>query len=140
MLRRGRWLVALALVAALAACQQAPTPAFRGGPRLSIEPPRLDLGQLPTVTPKEATLTLRNVGDAPLKIEKAYTRVLEGCCPPQPQLKEQVIPPGGKEKVTFRVVMSQDMVGLHRFEMVIESNDAAAPRQTAEIAAEFVQK
>ncbi len=134
------WLVALALLVATAACQQAPTPAFRGGPRLSIEPPSLDLGRLPTATPTEASFTLRNIGDAPLEIERAFTRVVEGCCPPQPQLKNQVIEPGREERMSFRVIMSRDMVGPHRFEVVIESNDAVAPRQTAEITVEFVQE
>lgn len=134
------WLITVALLIATAACQQAPTPTFLGGPRLSIEPPSLELGQLPTATRTEVSFTLRNIGDAPLEIKRAFTRVVEGCCPPQPQLKNQVIKPGGQERMTFRVIMSQDMVGPHRFEVVIESNDAVAPRQTAEITAEFVQE
>jgi hypothetical protein len=132
------WLVAVALLVAVAACQQSPTPAFHGGPRLSLEPSRLDLGQLPTATPVEVAFTLRNIGDSPLQIERAFTRVVEGCCPPQPQLKSRVIKPGGEERMSFRVIMSQDMVGPHRFEVVIVSNDAVAPRLTAEITAEFV--
>ncbi len=134
------WPIVAALLVATAACQQAPTPAFRGGPRLSLEPPRLDLGRLPTATPLEVGFTLRNIGDAPLEIERAFTRVVEGCCPPQPQLKNRVIKPGGEERMSFRVMMSQDMMGPHRFEVVIESNDAQTPRLTTEITAEFVQE
>ncbi len=134
------WLIVAALLVATAACQQAPTPAFRGGPRLIIEPPRLDLGRLPTATPMETGFTLRNIGDASLEIERAFTRVVEGCCPPQPQLKNHVINPGGEERMSFRVIMPRDMVGPHRFEVVIESNDAQTPRLTAEITAEFVQE
>jgi hypothetical protein len=36
--------------------------------------------------------------------------------------------------------MSEGMMGPHVFEVVIESNDAEAPRQTAKIVVEFVQE
>jgi hypothetical protein len=136
-----KWVLgAIALLTIASACQPAPTPVFQGGPRLGIEPIKLDLGRMPTATRSETSFTLCNIGDAPLSINRTFTRVVEGCCPPQPQLKSEVIKPGGQQKMSFSIIMSEGMVGPHVFEVVVESNDVEAPRQTAEIVVEFVQE
>lgn len=135
------WLpVAVLLVTAALACQPSYAPTFRGGARLSVEPARVELGKLPTDTPRDASFVLRNVGDTPLRIERAFTRVVEGCCPTQPQLGDLILPPGGKAEVSLRLAMGPGMVGMHRFEVVIESNDAVAPQAVVEITADFVDK
>jgi hypothetical protein len=52
---------------------------FQGGPRLYFPVASMDLGQVPFNTPVSESFDLRNVGDAPLKIEDVQVKMLEGC-------------------------------------------------------------
>jgi hypothetical protein len=52
---------------------------FQGGPRLYFPVASMDLGQIPLNTPVSDSFDLRNVGDAPLKIEDVEVTMLEGC-------------------------------------------------------------
>ncbi|MCO6453062.1 MAG: DUF1573 domain-containing protein [Caldilineales bacterium] len=50
------------------------------GPRLEVDQTTVDYGQVKFNTPIESVFTLRNVGDAPLKIEQTpEVELVEGC-------------------------------------------------------------
>ncbi|MBI4297260.1 MAG: DUF1573 domain-containing protein [Chloroflexi bacterium] len=132
--------LALALAAFLTGCSSAPEPAFRGGPRLSAEPAAVDFGTVAEGTQVKANFTLTNVGDATLAIEKAATRVVEGCCPPTPQLSSQELAPGKKATLTLEFTMVGDMVGPHRFEVLVYSNDAVSSVATLEVKGTYLSQ
>lgn len=121
----------LVMVVALAACSGSPEkpfqPTFQGGPRLSLDRSTLDFGDVPPGKPLEAAFHLRNVGDGPLLIERAFTRVVEGCCPPQPELETMEIVPGETSALSLSFTMAEGMPGLHLFEVVVFSNDPVEP-------------
>ena len=52
---------------------------FQGGPRLYFPVASMDLGQVPFNTPVSDSFDIRNVGDAPLRIEDVQVTMLEGC-------------------------------------------------------------
>jgi len=52
---------------------------FQGGPRLYFPTASMDLGQVPFMTTVSKSFDLKNVGDAPLKIEDVQVKMLEGC-------------------------------------------------------------
>lgn len=132
--------LALALLLPLAGCSQPPEPAFRGGARLSVEPTSVDFGTVAAGTKVKTAFTLRNVGDAPLSIEKALTRVVEGCCPPQPVLSTSSLSPGKKATLSLEFTMVGDMVGVHLFEVVIYTNDAVSPTTVLEVKGVFLSQ
>lgn len=50
------------------------------GPRLAVDTQEMDLGKVPVEKMVTATFTIRNVGDAPLRIlNEPQVRVVEGC-------------------------------------------------------------
>lgn len=114
----------------LGACPSAPQPQFRGGPRLALEPAAIDFGQLPAGRSAQHQLTLTNIGDAPLLIEQAVPRVVEGCCPPLLEMEGLTLSPGRSRVFSVPIKMPGDMTGPHRFEIQIYSNDAVAPVAT----------
>ena len=52
---------------------------FQGGPRLYLPVETVDLGQVPFHKEVSHAFDLRNVGDAPLKVEDVQVTMLEGC-------------------------------------------------------------
>lgn len=135
---RLRWLVLLIPVLLLAACGPSEAPLFRGGPRLSPEVTSVDLGEVKVGTETQVRFVLRNVGDAPLIIQEAVGRVVEGCCPPPVEVKDKTIPPGGKGTILAVVRMPEDVPIPHRFEIIVRSNDAVEPEARLEIKAVFI--
>lgn len=52
---------------------------FQGGPRLYSPVASMDLGQIPFRQKVSQSFDLRNVGDAPLRIQDVQVKMLEGC-------------------------------------------------------------
>jgi hypothetical protein len=136
------WVAFLLLAALSTACAgKAPfTPSYEGGPRLSFDRRSVDFGEVPAGKKLEATFRMQNVGDEPLVIEKAITRVVEGCCPPQPRLGATRLDPGEKTALSISFTMPEEMVGPHLFEILITSNDPVEPRAKLTVRALYVAR
>jgi len=80
-----RWFIlggALVLLAVIAGVvfswMRPPTPS--GSPRAEIDKSEIDFGDVSFEKPVEAVFTVKNVGDAPLRIlNEPYTELLQGC-------------------------------------------------------------
>jgi len=95
------------------------------GPRIKFDEPTYDFDKMYQEESLTHEYTLRNVGDATLKIEKVLSTC--GCAAALPAERE--IPPDGKGsiKVTFRSGRMRDKVTKHIY---VESNDPVEPRVT----------
>ena len=134
----------LAAVVAVAACSSTATgtaqPTFSGGPRLSFDRQTWDFGEVAPGKPLEAVFRFQNLGDKPLVIEKAYTRVVEGCCPTQPDVEAMKLSPGKESTLAVRFTMQKGMTGPHVFEVLVLSNDQVEPEAKLTIKALFVEE
>ena len=121
----------LFLTMMLAACSISSEPPFQpalqGGPRLSFDRSTWDFAEVPAGKSLEAVFQLKNVGDRPLVIDRAITRVVEGCCPPQPELEATEIPSGKTSTLALQITMAESMTGPHVFEVLVSSNDPVEP-------------
>ncbi len=122
-----------------AAIPAAPREVFQGGARLKAEPLAIDFGTVREWTPVKTVFTLENIGDSPLRIEKAITKVVEGCCPPNPILSSTTISPGKKAVLTLEFTMHDEMAGPHLFQVLVQSNDAVSPKSTLEVKGTFTR-
>lgn len=131
------------VVVALAGCsgnkEEVFQPTFQGGPRLSVDRVVWDFGEVPAGKTLNPVFQLRNLGDRSLVIEKAFTRVVEGCCPTQPELEATKIPPGKSSALALEFTMTKGMTGLHVFEVLVSSNDAVEPEALLTIRALYVK-
>ena len=135
-------ITALVLVAAAACTGGSNTsykPEFRGGARIVFDKDSLDLGDVPPGKTVEAVFKFRNVGDADLVIDNAFTRVVEGCCPSQPEIDVSKLAPGKSGSLTLRMVMGKGMGGPHVFEVQVLSNDLAQPETHLNTKAVFLE-
>jgi hypothetical protein len=56
------------------------TPQVQGGPRLSADKPKIDLGNVKLGQTVQASFEIANTGDQPLRFSEApYIEVVEGC-------------------------------------------------------------
>ncbi len=106
---------------------------------MSIDRSAWDFGEVPAGEYVDAVFQLRNVGDSPLLVEKALTRVVEGCCPVQPELETTEIAPGETSVMTLRFTMGEGMAGPHLFEVLVASNDPIEPEAHVTVKANFVE-
>jgi len=100
----------------------------------------VDFGEVPAGRELKVTFQLQNVGDEPLVIHKAITRVVEGCCPPQPRLGVSRLEPGERTTLSISFSMPEEMVGPHLFEILITSNDPVEPRAKLTVKALYVAR
>src|SRR5512135_3339927 len=112
------WLALLAAIGLLwlAGCQPQ-------GPRVEISPAERDLGQTKQVH-LETSYTVRNSGNAPLKINKVYT----SCDCTKASVDREVIPPG--ETAQLKVTMDPALLNLYgkiRRDIIVETNDPRQP-------------
>ena len=115
-------LALIVLVFTLSACRSEP-------PRIVIEPPFQDLGEVPQ-KPLEVAYTVRNEGGSPLVIEKISTSC--GCT--RAEMEQSTLAPG--EAVTLRVVLDpvEDNLYGDILRMVyIRSNDPENPEAEVEL-------
>lgn len=77
----GLALLALALLATVLARPRSNySPEVTGGPSLRVDRKQVDLGDIRLGTPVEASFTVTNVGDEPLRFaEQPWIEVKEGC-------------------------------------------------------------
>ncbi len=140
---RRRFGSALVLVLAalflLAACDSSEKPAFQGGPRLIVEPASYDFGTVVVGTTIKVDFILKNVGDEPLIIDQAVTKLVDGCCPPQPALETQSLAPGKRTTMTLEFTMGSDMAYPHRFDVRITSNDPVSPVTSVDVKGDYVK-
>ncbi|MBI4234341.1 MAG: DUF1573 domain-containing protein [Chloroflexi bacterium] len=129
--------LALALVA-LTACSNPSGSDRQGAPRLTFDRQLIDFGDMKEGTEVKVLFTLRNEGGKPLVIERAITRVVQGCCPVQPALSNKSISPGKQGTLALNFTMGEGMGGYHVFQVVVSSNDPAQPEAILEVRANFV--
>lgn len=118
-----RWpglLLAVLGLLILAACQPQ-------GPKIEITPAERDLGQTKQIH-LETTYTVRNSGNAPLKISKVST----SCDCTKATIAREVIPPG--ETAELKVTMDPALLNLYgkiRRDIILETNDPRQPKAMA---------
>ncbi len=112
--------LALALLA-LSACRPEP-------PRIVVEPPSQDLGEIPQ-EPLEITYTVRNEGGSPLVIEKLST----SCSCTRAEMDQSALDPG--ESAALRVTLDpgdDNLYGDILRVIYIRSNDPQTPEAEVE--------
>lgn len=110
------------VVILLTACGGAP-------PRVSVEPPAQDLGEVPQQL-LQVSYTVRNLGGSPLRIEKIST----SCECTKATMDQDTIPPGGS--AALRVTLDpieDDLYGNLLRVIYIRSNDPATPEAQVEL-------
>jgi hypothetical protein len=114
-----RVLTAMLTAAVLAALAVAAA----GGPRLEVQPQKLEFGSMKRGEKLRKVLTLRNTGQGDLVIQKVRPSCTE-CIIDQPPLRP--LPPGGQMElpVTF---LASDLPGDHTAYVTFETNDAVEP-------------
>jgi hypothetical protein len=95
--------------------------AAAAAPRLEVSQPTFDLGEIFEDQPLEHVFTLKNTGDAPLRLDEIK---LDCACSAVDY--DRLIPPGGSGKVVFTV---KPYAALHKFckKGMIFSNDPGNP-------------
>lgn len=121
----------------LGGCQACDEPGLRVvEPRLEIDPPSLDLGDVPLEVRAQGTLTLRSTGEATLRIEDIR---LEG----EPEgfglsrVPEGSIPPGLSEVLV--VTFQSQRLGPFEATVVVTSDDPARPVREVRLTARAVE-
>jgi Protein of unknown function (DUF1573) len=101
--------------------------AAAAAPRLEISQPTYDLGEIFEDQPLEHIFTLKNTGDAPLRLQDIK---LDCACSAVDY--DRLIPPGGSGKIVFTI---KPYAALHKFckKGMIFSNDPANPVMTIQM-------
>ena len=103
-------------------------PKVTGAPSLEVAQPFFELGDRHYNVPVEVTYNLQNVGDQPLRIlEIPKVQVLEGCCPPTPEVSALTLKPGQRGTITIRFSMHAGMDGPHDFRIALKTDDPSRP-------------
>ncbi len=118
--------VAAALLVCLAAAGTAI--AQQALPRLEVEPTQFDLGRMEQEQVRHLTVTLRNTGQAPLRIEDVETSC--GCTAAKPDRDELQPGESTRLQITFN---SKKFDGPQLKEVTIRTNDPHNPAQKVEI-------
>ncbi len=95
----------------------AKAPQVAAGVRVSE--PAVDRGKLPLNTTVSQVYELVNTGSGTAKLGEPTIEVLDGCCPPEPQLSQNSIAAGEKALVAVSMQMHPGMDGPHLFHMTV---------------------
>ena len=108
------------------------------GPRAVFRETEVDVGRVSLNTWVQYRYTLRNSGDQTLRVlEPPGIEVLEGCCPPTPLLRSDVLAPGEQTDLTIRTQMHAGMDGAHLFRITVQTNDPREPQQSVLFRGDF---
>jgi hypothetical protein len=103
-------------------------PEVTGAPRLEVVQDFFELGDQHYNIPVEVTYNLQNIGDQPLRIlETPIVQVLEGCCPPTPEVSTMILKPGQRGSLKISFSMHEGMDGPHDFRIALKTNDPSQP-------------
>ena len=86
---------------------------------VEVKQPAVDRGKLPLDTTVTQAYQLVNVGSGTVQIGKPAIEVLDGCCPPEPQVSQQSVAPGQATTVSLSMQMHEGMDGPHLFHVVV---------------------
>jgi hypothetical protein len=94
---------------------------FVYGPRIDLEPPKIDLGTIPVGKSIQFNCALRNLGNEPLLI----LEIKPSCHCTVVELPERSLPPGKSEEVVIQYTAATP--GHRRAEMILQTNDQRTP-------------
>ncbi len=102
-------------------------PVSGGTPAISVDPQKIDYGNLKDYTVKTISVKVTNAGTGVLRFtEQPYIEVLQGCCPPTMTAARQWLNPGESTTITSSdFMMHPGMDGYHDFAVHIKTNDPA---------------
>jgi hypothetical protein len=103
-------------------------PLVTGAPRVQVTNPVVDHGELRVNEMVTTAFEIQNVGDENLYFTgEPYVEVIEGCCPPDVLVTQQVLAPGEKAEVKMTYTMHEGMDGPHEFRIHVNTNDPTEP-------------
>lgn len=86
---------------------------------VQVKSPAVDRGRLPLNTTVSQSYELMNTGSSPVQIGTATIQVMDGCCPPDPQVSQSVLQPGDHATVRMIMQMHPGMDGPHLFHLTV---------------------
>jgi hypothetical protein len=126
--------VRILLLAGLLAATPAPSPAAAAGPRIAVDPLRVDLGRVLTHRTLTRPIQVRNTGPQDLVIE----RVTSACDCTVVKGYDTVVKPG--RSTTLRLSLdTRDKPGRVVRSLVIHSNDPTRPQVELKVEAVVVE-
>jgi len=84
-----------------------------------VSEPAVDRGKLPLNTTVTQVYELVNTGSGTARLGEPTIEVLDGCCPPEPQLSQKSIAAGETALVAVSMQMHPGMDGPHLFHMTV---------------------
>ncbi len=102
-------------------------PVSGGSPAISVDPQKIDYGNLKDYTVKVISVKVTNTGTGTLRFtEQPYVEVVKGCCPPTMTAGRQWLNPGESTTITSSdFMMHPGMDGYHDYAVHIKTNDPA---------------
>ncbi len=97
-------------------------PQVAGG--VQVKEPAVERGRLPLDTTVTQVYELVNTGPEAVLLGKPAIEVLDGCCPPQPQLSHSTIGAGQTATVALSMQMHEGMDGPHLFHLTVPVRSA----------------
>jgi hypothetical protein len=129
------WLI-VGSCGALRGARGAPAP---DGPRLAVNPEKIDFGKVRLGKRVRASFTIANKGAGLLEFTAApYIEVKEGCCPPVVFLGAWALKPGERTTVSMQLAMSGNRGGVHDFRLHLPTNDPQQPDRVVTVRSNWV--
>jgi hypothetical protein len=109
-------------------------PEVSGAPKLTADQEKVDLGTLALGQTVDVKFEVTNTGDKPLNFTAApYVQVVQGCCPPTPEIGARTLQPGQHTTVSVSFMMHEGMGGYHDFRLHLLTNDPGQRDKTVQI-------
>jgi hypothetical protein len=114
-------------------------PKVTGAPGLEVTQEFFELGDMHYNVPAKVTYNLQNVGDQPLRIlEIPKVQVLQGCCPPTPEISALTLKPGQRGTISISFTMHAGMDGPHDFRIALRTDDPSRPNTELRVTSNWI--
>lgn len=115
-------------------------PQVIGAPSLMILSEEvIDHGDVPVNQFVETEFVIQNVGDEDLIIlGNPIIEVVEGCCPSQTTVDDQILSPGEITTIRTSFTMHPGMDGYHDFRVHVRTNDPVQPNKSLTILSNWI--
>ncbi len=104
----------------------------------AVDHDEVDLGDVPLGQTVNPEFVVTNSADTPLVIRDVRVKVVEGCCPPEPEVAANEVPAGGNTTISMPMMMHENMGGPHLFELTVYTSDPAHSEYVLQVKANFV--
>jgi len=119
-----------------------PTPTANAGPSpraVALSPTEVDGGAIPVEKSMRASFVIANQGEGDLHLGQPKMRILQGCCPVDPQLATTKLAQGARTELPVELTMHKGMGGPHRMLIEVPTDDPATPVLAFRLKAEWVE-